>query len=115
MDEVATGISDEVIINEVLAECVAAINSPACGPGKVTGRPSAPLNHAGHHAGHTPFGPHHPPRLLRTDAIYLGGWAIGRNARKAGRHVVKLVPPRVTIVVHVHADMIAVVARETVT
>src|SRR2546429_1011504 len=71
MHDIFSGISDERVTDVIARPGVAAINSQAAGRRKVAGSASAgfdslfqPLD--------TPLGAHHPPRLLRADAIQGG-------------------------------------------
>ena len=85
MHDIFSGISDERVTDVIARPGVAAINSQAAGRRKVAGSASAgfdslfqPLD--------PPLGAHHPPRLLRADAIQGGLRAIHRDVHRRIRH-----------------------------
>src|ERR1043166_533780 len=113
MDEVPAGISDKCVVEELSRIRVAAVNRRARGAGEVTRSAPAAFNWSADQPRHAPLGADNAPGFFRTDAVHLGGRAVHRDARDRRGHGIAGVSRRVTIIIHVEANVVAIVAGET--
>src|SRR6185369_5289994 len=112
MDQISTSVADESVVEVGFGESVAAVNQGSRRAGEIPRGTTAAFDRAGHQPGDAPMGADNAPGFFRADAVNLGGGTVHGNAFQGGRHRIKGIPASITIVVHVKANMIAVVAGE---
>src|SRR5258706_6046969 len=112
MDEVAASITEEGIIEKLRWKRVAAVDRGAGGPGEITGRTASAFDGPTYQPCHAPFGANDTPGLFRADAVHLGRGTVHVDAHQPGGHGIIGISGGVAILIHIQADMVAVVAGE---
>ena len=68
MNQVAPRISNESVSEEILSQCITAVDGDTSGSGEITRHTPTSLHRAAHCLGHTPSGAHNTPGFIRTQA-----------------------------------------------